>query len=340
VKIANELKVGILAVIVITLLIFGYNFLKGNELFQSKTRLYARYENVQGLTKSNPIFLNGMQIGSVQDVRFEKDLRHLLVELSVQSDVTIPVNSIAVIIPNPLGTPKMEIRLGDASTFLKANDTILTNASKGIIDDVLSKVDPLLFEVKGAVTSLDSVLENVNSVLDIKNKQHIESTLDYFNQIAASLLHTSAALDRMLADQSSLNKTLQNAEAFTAGLDRKDAKIDDVLANLSVATQKIKDLNVNKTLSVLDSATQSLHQTLNSINTKSGTVGLLLNDSTLYYNMKASVNKLNTLLDDVRMHPKRYVSISVFGRKKQTAPLISPLPDTLDAPYLLQKSRP
>ncbi|MFM7710241.1 MAG: MlaD family protein [Ferruginibacter sp.] len=339
-KIANELKVGILAVIVVTLLLFGYNFLKGTELFQSKTKLYARYENVQGLTKSNPIFLNGMQIGNVEDIRFEKNLRHLLVELSVQSDVSIPVNSIAVIIPNPLGTPKMEIRLGDATTFLKANDTVLTNASKGIIDDVLSKVDPLLFEVKGAVSSLDSVLENVNSVLDIKNKQHIESTLGYFNQIAASLLHTSASLDRMLADQSSLNKTLQNAEAFTAGLDRKDVKIDEVLANLSVATQKIKDLNVHKTLSVLDSATQSLHQTLNTLHSKSGTIGLLLNDSTLYYNMKASVNKLNTLLDDVRMHPKRYVSISVFGRKKQTTPLTAPLPDTLDAPYLPQKSRP
>ncbi len=339
-KIANEFKVGVLAIVVITLMILGYHFLKGNDLFQSKTRLYARYENVQGLTHSNPVYLNGMQIGTVSDVQFENDLRHLLVSVSIQSDVRIPENSVAVIVPNPLGTPKLEIRLGNATRYLKSNDTLLTNASKGIIDDVLSKVDPLLFEVKGALNSLDSVLANVNSVLDTRNKQHIENTLLQFNQIASSLLRTSQSLDRMLDNQSALNQTIQNTEAFTAGLQRKDAKIDEVLTNLTVATQKIRDLNVNHSLSMLDSATLSLHQTLKSINSQSGTVGLLLSDSLLYYNMKASVNKLNTLLDDVRTNPKRYVSISVFGRKKQPAPLTSPLPDTLDAPYLLKNPRP
>ncbi|RZM15544.1 MAG: MCE family protein, partial [Pedobacter sp.] len=165
-KISNETKVGVLAVFAIALLVLGFNFLKGKKIFTTSTTLYANYGNIQGLQKSNPVFINGLQVGSVYDIRTDKNMKNILVELTITKDVYIPSNSLAIIRNNPISTPSLEIKLGDATTHLKTKDTILTEASGGIFDAVLSKVDPVLFEVRKAVGSIDSLLINFNTILD------------------------------------------------------------------------------------------------------------------------------------------------------------------------------
>ena len=327
-KVTNETKVGVLGIIVITLLVLGFNFLKGNKFFVKSMKLHAKYGNVQGLNSSNPVVINGLQVGTVSSINNDENMRELLVTFSLNQNINIPDNSVAIIVPSPLSTTKVEIRLGDSKTFLKNNDNITTEASAGLIDDVMKKVDPVLFEVKTAVNSLDSLLGNVNSVIDANNKRNLGSAIENLNQITASILVSSASLQALLDNENgALSKTLKNTNSFTGNLAANNDKINSLLTNLNQASNKIAQLNLQNTLSNLDSTIENLKSTIAKLNSKEGTVGLLLNDPSIYTNLNATTNKINTLLDDVRIHPKRYVSFSLFAKKNKDEPLAAPLSD-------------
>jgi len=335
VKISNETKVGALAVIVITLLILGFNFLKGNHVFNKSMTLYAKYSNVQGLATSNPVFINGLQVGSIENISSDENMRELVVSLSLKQDLLIPNNSIALIIPNPLGTTKIEIKLGDAKVFLQNKDTLFTEAPKGLLDDVMKRVDPVLFEVKNAVSTLDTLLGNVNGIIDPSAKNNISHTIDNLNKITASVLLSVSSLEQMLNSKTgSIAKTMNNASAITGNLAASNGKITQVVNNLDVLTEKIAKLDLQKTLASLDTTVTELKSTISKLNSSDGSIGLLLNDPALYKNLTSTGNKLNLLLDDIRVNPKRYVNVSVFGKKQKMTTLVTPLPDTLNSPYI------
>ena len=294
--------------------------------------LYAKYSNVEGLSQSNPVVINGLKVGSVTDITNDADMKSILVSIELNQPLHIPDNSVALIIPNPLGNTKIEIKLGDSHTYLQHKDSITTQASKGIVDDVLKKVDPLLFEVKTAVKSLDSLIGNVNNLFDNHTRSNISSTIDHVNQLTYSLMEASKSIESLMNKKTgSIVKSIDHLESITGNLSKNNKKINDILQNLDVTTQQLSNVNLASTLQMLDSIVYSLHE---SISKKEGSVGLLLNDPTLYKNLSATSNKLNTLLDDVRLHPKRYISVSVFGKKEKVKPIASPLPDTLNAPYI------
>ena len=132
-KISNETKIGALTAIAITLMVLGFNFLKGKTFFGKSHNLFAKYTNVQGLASSNPVMINGLQVGTVYSISTDKNMKEILVNMTLTKDVNIPDNSIAYIKANPLGTTSIEIRLGDAMTYLPKNGTIRTGESAGIM---------------------------------------------------------------------------------------------------------------------------------------------------------------------------------------------------------------
>ncbi len=337
-KIANETKIGALAVVAITLLILGFNFLKGKKFFTDSFNLAGKFSNVQGLANSNPVLINGLQVGTVYSINPTKNMREILVNMTITKDLDIPDNSIAIIKPDLLGTTSVEIKLGDSKVYLKNKDFILTEANASIFNDILKKVDPVLFEVKNAVTSIDSFILNVNSLIDPAAKNNIGSALNNLNKITASLIISAASLEAILNSQTgTLSKTLNNLSSVTGNLANNNEKITSVLSNLDKTASNLSQLELKKTLDTLDAAIGNLNHLVSKLNTNEGTVGLLLNDPTLYRNLSSSSNKLNLLLDDVRVNPKRYVNISVFGKKNKNAPLMIPLPDTVSSPYIIEK---
>ncbi|MEO5942535.1 MAG: MlaD family protein [Ferruginibacter sp.] len=337
-KISNETKVGAIAVICVTILILGFNFLKGKKLFSNDTTLYAKYGNVQGLQPSNPIVINGLQVGTVYKISTDKDMRQIMVELNITKNINIPKNSIAIIKPNPIGTTSVEIKLGDANANLSNRDTILTEANAGVFDDILRKVDPVLYEVKKAISSLDTLMANINGVIDPNAKNNIGATLENLNKLTASMVLSSASLQVMLNQQTgALAKTLTNVNSITANLAANNPKITSVLSNLDTTTSRLANLNFKKTLDTLNATIGNLKSIVSKVDSKNGSLGLMLNDPTLYKNLASTGNKLNLLLDDIRTNPKRYVSISVFGKKQQVSPLQIPTPDTLNSPYYIEK---
>ena len=328
-KVTNETKVGALAIVAIVLMILGFNFLKGVQLFSKSFTIYAKYENIQGLTTSNPVYINGLKVGNIGEISSDKKMKELLVKINIQQDVNIPSNSVALIVPNPLAATKIEIKLGDNTTYLKNNDTINTDAKKNLLDDVMQRVDPVLFEVKNAVSTLDTLLGSVNKILNDKTKTNINEAVDNLNKITASVLVSANSLQTLLDENNgALSKTMKNASSFTGNLAENNSKITSLISNLNKTTSDLSQVNFKSTLNNLDSAILTLKETLSKINNAKGSAGMLINDPALYKNLTSTTNKLNTLLDDVRLHPKRYVSISVFGKKDKEAPLKSPLPDS------------
>jgi phospholipid/cholesterol/gamma-HCH transport system substrate-binding protein len=326
--ISNETKIGALAAVAIVFFILGFNFLKGTSLGTKHTKYYAVFDNISGLANGNPVAINGKQVGTVSGSDGGLDMRRITVTMSMNQPLNIPNNSVAIIDPSLLGTTTLEIQLGDGTQYYKDGDTISTQAKAGLLDAAFQKLDPVLFEVKNAVGSLDSLLGTVNSVFDEKTKNNIKGTMD-------NLQKSSANLEILLNTQTgALAKTLDNVSSFTGGLKDNNEKINHVMSNLDATTTTLSKLDLEKTLDSLDLTINTLKRVVSKVNSDTtGTLGKLINNDYLYNNLTSTSNKLNLLLDDVRVHPKRYISISIFGKKDRQAPLMVPLADTVNSPY-------
>lgn len=330
-KISNETKIGILAIVAIALLVIGFNFLKGKNLFKKDNNIYAVYTEVQGLSKSNPVVINGLQVGRIAGLDGGKDLRRIVVTVSLFKDVNIPSNSLAVINPNLLGSPTLEIQLGNSTKYMHDGDTLLTTLSGGAFDEALKIINPVLYEVRNAVKSLDSVLHIITGVFDPTTKNNMKEIVSNLKTTTASFAISSASLEQMMNLQTGLlAKSLDNVNTFTNNLNTNNQKLNDILTNAQKASATLAAINVQNTLDTLNIAVNNFKKGSEKINSKDGSLGLLLNDKTLYNNLEATANKLNILIDDIRVHPRRYVNVSIFSKKDKgnyiTAPLID---DTL-----------
>ena len=336
-KINNETKVGIIAIIAVAFLIIGFNFLKGKKLWSNDIVIKGKYGNVQGLQTSNAIMINGMQVGSVYKINMDKDMREILVEMNITKDVNIPTNSIASIKTNPLGSPSIEIKLGDAKTFINDKELIATESNEGMLSELMKKADPILLEIKKALGSVDTLVDNFSGVIDQNAKGNINSMLSNMNRVTAALVSSTASLGMLLnAQNGSLAKTLDNASSISGNLASNNSKINSVVGNLDKTSAKFANINIQNTLDTLDKAINEMKNLVASFNNADGTLGKMLHDPTLYKNLASSGNKLNLLLDDVRINPKRYINISLFGKKNKNQALMIPLPDTLNSPYYVE----
>lgn len=333
--ISNETKIGALTAVAITLLILGFNFLKGKSLTGKSTTYYAVFNDIQGLGNSNPVVINGKEVGTITSTNGGKDMRRIVVTLSMKEEVNIPNDAFAIISKSLLGSVQLDIKLGNSSTFLNDKDTIKTIMSADFLGDAMKKLDPVLYQVTKAVHSLDTLIGTVNGIFDPSSKNNIKGMLDNLNKTTASLAVSSASLQGLLNSQTgALAKTMDNVSSFTNNLKNNNDKLSATMDNVKTATGKFAQLDIATTLTTLNATITSLKASLEKVNNTNGSLGLLMNDTKLYNNLNATSNKLNLLLDDVRLHPKRYINVSVFGKKDKTTPLMVPLADTVNAPYI------
>jgi phospholipid/cholesterol/gamma-HCH transport system substrate-binding protein len=330
-KISNETKVGALTAIAITLLILGFNFLKGKTFFKTGNIVYAPYADSKGLMISNPVFVNGYQVGAVFDIENkDKNLSEIIVAIKLKDNYNIPRNSVASIKENPLGTPSIDVKLGDSKAFLRPGDTLLTAASAGLLGDVMKKFGPVGDQVTTTLHSLDSVLKNINTIFDPRTKGNLQQVIANMNRTTASLMVSSASLQAMLNQQSGmLAQSLTNVSSFTKNLADNNDKVTKTLANLEKTSTNFSNVDVAGTVDKLRSSINTLNSILDKVNSSEGSLGKLMNDKTLYNNLINTARSANILLDDLRIHPKRYVNVSVFGKKDKSEPLKAPLNDSI-----------
>jgi phospholipid/cholesterol/gamma-HCH transport system substrate-binding protein len=322
-KITNETKIGALASIAILLLILGFNFLKGKDLFEHRKKIYAVFNNVDGLELSNSVSIKGLEVGSVYAIQpIDKDVNGILVTISMKKDVNIPKNSVAIINTGIINSATIFIEKGNASDFATDGDTLATIAKAGILSDVQRNLSPIMKNLNLTLESLDSLIRVIGGLFDPQVKNN-------FSSIIANLARSSASLQVMLNDRtSSLAHSMTHLDSFTNNLANNNQRISNTLDNLEKTTGKLANAKIDETLQSVQGATNSLKDAINKVNSTNGTIGLLLNDKKLYLNLENTSRSLNILLDDLRMHPKRYVNISVFGSKDKKGPLMAPINDT------------
>jgi len=320
-KLSNEFKIGVLAVVAIAALILGFNWLKGSSLFQHSKKVYAIFDNVEGLDLSNPVLINGLQIGSVfAKNESDQDLsRGIVVTITLTKDVHIPKNSVATINSSLLSSASIVITKGSDAEFIGDGDTIATKKRPNLISQVQESINPIIGQLGGTLQSLDSLIQAVGSMFDPRLKNN-------FSAIIANLAASSAQLQIMLnAQTGALAQSLKNVNTFTANLAQNNDHITHTLENVEKTTAKLSTAKIPETVESLQGAVNELQGTIAKMNSTNGSLGLLLNDKKLYQNLEGTSRSLNILLDDLRVHPKRYVNISVFGRKDKSGPLMAPI---------------
>lgn len=325
-KISNETKVGALTSIAIVFLILGFNFLKGKSLFKHGNFLYAKFVDAKKLRPSYEVWANGILVGSVYEVTPSENLNETLVTIRLNKEYELPKNSLAVIEESLMSSPNIQIMLGDRPELLKSGDTLLTMANKGLLGNLQDKVGPLSDKLTAAAGSLDTLLRNFNQTLSPATRANLQNTMANLQRISSTMLVSSASLQRMLNDQGSLARSLDNVNVFTTNLAGNNDKLNSTIDNLQKTSQNLSDADIKGTITQLQTAVNNLNSALES---KDGSLGLLLNDKQFYNNLVNTSRSANVLLDDLRVNPKRYVnlSFSIFGRKKADGDYLKePLP--------------
>ncbi len=326
-KVSNETKVGALTAIAITLLILGFNFLKGNNPMKSSRYLYAKFTTIEGLVPANPVICNGLVIGSVYKTEpADELLTSVIVTIRLTENVQLPKDSRATIKGNLLSTPVVEISKGIASTYLQKGDTIQTEISSGFLGSVLEQLGPTQIKLNNALGGLDTLLGNTNRVLDADAQANLRNTIASLAEITSNLVQTTKALNGMLAAQNNaISSAISNMEATSRNLNEGTKKLPAITQNLEKVSQQLSEMEIHKLVENLDATVASLKSTMEKLNSDTGTLGALMNDRKLYDNLTSAVNSMNLLMQDFRLHPKRYVNVSVFGKKDKSEPLMKPM---------------
>ena len=323
-KVSNETKIGALTAIAITLLILGFNFLKGKNLIEKKATIYIAFEKVNGLNMADMIKINGLKVGGVEDMQeTDADLSGIIVAFHLTRAINIPNDSYAQVVTNPLGSSFIELVMGKSTTFVKDGDTLKSVQTKGLVQDLQDKLEPTIENLNKTLASLEETVKRVGNVFDEEAKQNIGKTLK-------ELAFATDQINSMLAPgKGSIAKSIDNIAGISGNLKNNNDSINMMIGNLTKVSRDISNAEIGTTIKQLEIASVNLNQILNNIKEGKGSLGKLTKDETLYNNLTSTSNSLNILLQDLRLHPKRYVQVSVFGKKDKTSPLMQAIPDSL-----------
>ena len=307
-KISNETKVGILTITGLTILILGFNFLKGKDLFKKSKKIYAVFKDLGTLSKSNEVKVNGYVIGSVYSLAAkDKDMSGIVATINLSQEVNIPKDSKAMISSPLVGASYIVIQKGTSSEFLSPGDTLITIVDVGLLDDVKAQLTPTLTKVRTTLDSLNNVFGSINGVLNSEARTNLQQTLANLNRASSSL---TGLMDNQTG---ALAKTLNNTDDITA-----------TIKNAKTASEKLAALELKPTIDSLNAMIGSLKSAAAKISSNDGTLGALLNDKTLYNKLTDAILSAEILMDDLRTNPKRYVNLSIFGKKDKNGPITSP----------------
>lgn len=311
-KIANETKVGILAVVAIAILILGYSFLRGNDVFSREMTLYTVYDRVDGLTESKPILVNGYQIGRVSKMELQQDGR-ILTEFKVNRDYAVPANTVALLSSTDLlGGKAIVFELGDSAVYAKDGDQL----PAGIQKNIMEQVEPIQKKAQDIAAVLDSVLNSVNNTINKDFQRDFNRSINSIANSLQNLEGITRQLDGLVvSERNRISHIVANVESITGNLKENNERIGNVLANLDSITDQVAKADFAQTLTSANKAMADFQSITDRINQGQGSIGMLLNDEQLYDNLNQASKNLEELIADMKANPGRYVHFSVFGRR-------------------------
>jgi len=303
IKLNREQKIGLYAVVIITALFFVINFLRGRDVFGSTNIYYTVYENVDGLSKTGPVYIKGLKVGTIQDIDYQEEKDNFLVALKVDSRYKIPEGSVAQIFNSSiLGGNSIRINIIKGGRILGEKDTLLPDVELALIDKLTGELLPLKDQASELITNLNKTFENVNEVLDPKAKQHLANSLENLDKTLKSIKSIASNLENNGPEISSL---IDNLDNVSASLDKSMGTLDKGLNNVVEITDSLKKADLAGTIT-------SLRKLLIDINDPHGTVGKLIKTDTLHNSIDSLVRDIDVLIESIQKDPKKYIKISVF----------------------------
>jgi phospholipid/cholesterol/gamma-HCH transport system substrate-binding protein len=301
----NEIKTGLLVITGIALFIFGYSYLKSNDIFVSDRTFYAVYDDVEGVVNGTPVTVNGFPVGSITDISFFKQNR-LLVKFRVENDIKFSVNSLAQIYETGLigGKALAIIPAMDNSRVAVSKDTLKSSVAPGLTDLVNEKLTPLQENIEMMIVSANNVLEKINSVFDDPTRSNLRTSVSDFSETISDLKETSVMIKSIVkTNKIAINNTIDN--------------VKDLSEDLSSISNTINSSDLEKTLLNLKLSSENLSNVLENINNGDGSVSKLISNDSLFNNLNDASKSIDLLLEDIRLNPKRYIHFSIFGKKNK-----------------------
>lgn len=289
--------IGLCAVLALIVLFLGIQFLKGVNVFKSSNRYYAVYTNVEGLSVSAPVSVNGFKVGQVSEIHYMYDNPgHVRVDMSLDQDLVIPEGTEAVIKVALLGTASVELSMGTSERHLKPGSELLGTVNPGLMAAVSSEILP---GVNSLVPRVDSLLYNVNGVV---SDPALAATLRNLESITSSLAVTMNAV----------NGVVNGVPSVISDVKQITGELKEAASNLKTFTAHISDLPLDSTLNSVNRIADNIVEVTEALKGTESTVGKLLNEDGLYDNLNGAVRSLDSLLTDIKRNPKRYISIKLL----------------------------
>ncbi len=314
-KISNETKIGIVAALSILILILGYNFIVGNDLFSEEKVFYAKYDQIDGLKTANPVFIHGYKVGKVESINL-KGVKNpeLVVKFSVKNNVDVPAGSTAQIFSSDiLGSKAVKIIPGKATASLNSGDTIASDQKLSFSESINKMIDPVQKKTVSLITSLDSVITAFKSIMNEGAKEDIQSTFTSLSSSIKNLERTTSRLDTLVEDeQKRLRKIFSHTEEITSNLKENNEKISRSIENISKISDSLAASKLKSTLLEANQAINNLNTITKKVNKGEGSIGQLVNNDELYDNLKNASNNVDELVKDLNNNPGKYINFSLF----------------------------
>lgn len=307
-KVSNETKVGILATFSITILILGYNFMKGENLFTTYNTYYAAYDDVEGLFKSNPVMINGYKVGQVSNVEMDPRTLKLLVEIKVPNTIKVTQDAVVKIVNTDLiGSKGIQVLMGTSKASARANDTLASDKDQSMAKAMSKLIAPLSDKI-------NVLLEELNSQI---GDNQLKNTFQSLNKTLVTVDGAVKSLETMLLSKNGqIDGILANLNGVTSDLKSSTPKVNSILGNLEETSAELKKLELEATMNNLKKALADLSTTISGINEGKGTLGKLATDDALYKKLDAAIGNINKLAIDIEKYPSRYTGITSGQRKK------------------------
>jgi phospholipid/cholesterol/gamma-HCH transport system substrate-binding protein len=311
-KVSNETKVGLIAAFAITVLILGFNFLKGETLFSKTNTYFAVYDKVDGLFRSNPVVFHGVSVGTVTSVEMDYKSRQVIVSVQVPKELEIPNNSTLKITNNDLlGSKAIEIIIPHdtlaSPTLAVTGDTLISKKDAGMAQALTSVLSPLSESINNVLGNVDAAISDVS----------LNSTLQDLSEALASFKATAIKMNSLLdGKDEQLSSILSNIDGMTKDLKASTPKINDIVTSLDETTKEIASIDLKGLSTELNAAVAEMKNTLAAIQAGEGTMGKLATDDALWTNLNKVTHDLDSLLNDIIMYPRRYTGITEKQRKK------------------------
>lgn len=307
-RIAKEVRVGIVAIMAITMFVVGFNYLKGQDLFTTTNKYFGIYDKVDGLIASDPVLVNGYKIGSVSDVDMDLKTRTLRVEISIPRSIEIPANSVMRIVNHDMiGAKAVELIWGDTTVLAKDGSKLIAEKDEGIAQAISGVLKPLTQSVNSVLGDIDTAVSGAD----------LEGTLKDASLALRSFKETADKLNRLLdGKDEQVDRIFANIESTTVDLKDMGPRLDSISLRLDETSKSLEGADLGGTIARIDELVAALNTTISAINASEGTLGKLVNDDELYLTLDATLKQLNSLLKDIEDYPSRYTGITRGQRKR------------------------